>query len=224
VVDKYSDNYKEFWKSLKDGKTTTIIQQYRLFNGDDIWLDQTFSPVPDSNGKIYKILNISSDITKTVKQNESLESQHAEIIRKNIELESLNNSVDTSLIMCEYSPEGIITSLNEKFAAVTGYSKKELLGKNNRIFLKDTEKDQFESIMEEVMKEKTWSGVTRRTLPSGEEKWLMSTVSSVKDENGSIYKVYHIAQDITEKRQKYQLLEEANKEIEKLKKRIKDLE
>ena len=44
----------------------------------------------------------------------------------------------------------------------------------------------------------------------------MSTFSPVKDEEGKIYKIYMLALDITEKKLKYQLLEEANREIERL--------
>jgi len=45
----------------------------------------------------------------------------------------------------------------------------------------------------------------------------MSTFTPVKDENGAIFKVYYLGQDITERKLKYQLLEEANKEIDRLK-------
>ena len=41
---------------------------------------------------------------------------------------------------------------------------------------------------------------------------------------GLIYKVYFMGLDITEKKLKYQLLEDANQEIERLKERLKDYE
>ena len=85
-----------------------------------------------------------------------------------------------------------------------------------RLFLKEIEIENFDAILEQVAKGKTYSGVVRRTKPTGEEVWLMSNFSPVKDEKGTIYKIYFLAQDITEKRLKYQLLEEANKEIERL--------
>ncbi|NJK94430.1 MAG: hypothetical protein HC905_05395 [Bacteroidales bacterium] len=45
----------------------------------------------------------------------------------------------------------------------------------------------------------------------------MSAAIPVLDERGQIQKIYFIAQDITEKKLKYQVLEEANKEIDRLK-------
>ena len=62
----------------------------------------------------------------------------------------------------------------------------------------------------------------RRTKPTGEEVWLMSTFTPVRDEGGTIYKVYYLGQDITERKLKYQLLEEANNEIERLRERLNE--
>ena len=72
------------------------------------------------------------------------------------------------------------------------------------------------------MKGKPYTGVIKRTKPTGEELWLMSTFTPVKDEKGGIYKVFFLGQDITEKKLKYKLLEEANKEIDRLKKLSKE--
>ena len=224
VTNKYSDEYKQFWKDLKDGKTVHIIEKYRLYSGTEIWLDETFTTVLDNNGEPVKILNIAHDITSAKNQQEELIRQTGELKRRSSEMGSLSKAVDDSMIQCELSPEGIIISVNSNFVEITGYSKKELLGKNNRVFLKDIEKEQFEKIWTEVTKGKTYTGVIRRTKPTGEEAWLMGTFSPVIDEGGLIYKAYFLAQDITEKRLKYQLLEEANKEIERLKDHVNKLE
>ena len=139
-------------------------------------------------------------------------------------MQTLNQAVNSSLIKCELDAEGIIMEVNDNYCQVTGYGRKELLGRNYRLFLKDAEKDQFEKIWTEVVKEKVYEGVIRRSRPTGEEVWLVSTFSPVKDETGQIYKVYFMGFDITEKKLKYQLLEDANKEIDRLRDRLKDYE
>ncbi len=224
VTDKYSDEYKQFWGDLREGKIIHKTEKYRLFSGTEIWLEETFSSIMDNNGKVTKIMTIAHDITQTKNQQEALVKQANEIFRRSMEMESLSTAVDNSMIQCEILPDGIISAVNGNFISVTGYSKRELLGKNNRMFLKDIEKEQFEKIWAEVMKDKTYSGAIRRTRPTGEEVWLMATFSPVKDEQGNIYKIYFLAQDITEKRLKYQLLEEANKEIERLNEQLTGLE
>jgi PAS domain S-box-containing protein len=95
-----------------------------------------------------------------------------------------------------------------------------MIGKNNRIFLQKVEKEQFDRIWEDILKDKPYSGVIRRTKPTGEQVWLMSTFTPVQDENGTVFKVIFLGQDITERKLKYQLLEEANKEIERLRRQV----
>jgi methyl-accepting chemotaxis protein len=224
VIDKYSSEYKDFWKKLREGETISQTEHFRLFNGNELWLNQTYTPILDRSGKPYKILNIAHDISQSKKQQESLENQANEIIRRSLEMETLSSAVDTSIIKCELSGEGIIININDNYVETTGYSRKEILGKNLRLFLKDTEKQQFEKVWVEVTKEKSYTGVIRRTKPTGEEVWLMSTFSPVKNEEGNIYKIYFLAHDITEKKLKYQLLEDANKEIDRLRQHLHESE
>ena len=139
-------------------------------------------------------------------------------------MKTLSSAVDASIIKAELSHEAIILDVNDNYMETTGFSRKEILGKNLRLFLKDPEKQQFEKVWSEVIKEKVYSGVIRRTRPTGEEVWLMATFSPVKNEEGNIYKVYFLAHDITEKKLKYQLLEDANKEIDRLRQQLNELE
>jgi methyl-accepting chemotaxis protein len=215
--DKHSDEYKIFWSELKRGKTKFLTEKFKLYSGKEIWLRQTFTPIVGKEGEILKILNIAYDVTETRQQQDSLKKQADEITRKNMEMHSFSRAVDQSILKCEFSPEGEVLSVNDNYCETTGLSQRELLGKNMKLFLRDREIDNFETIMEQVRKGSNYAGVIRRTRPTGEEVWLMSNFSPVNDENEMIYKVYFLAQDITEKRLRYQLLEEANKEIERLK-------
>jgi len=224
MVDRSSDEYKAFWSTLKEGKSISNTELYRLFSGEEIWLQQTFTPIINSEGRVKKILNIAVNITGERTLHEQLLSQELDITRKGLDMQTLKQAVNTSLIKCELDAEGIIMEVNDKYCEVSGYGRKEVLGRNYRLFLKDTEKEQFEKIWQEVVKEKVYEGVIRRSRPTGEEVWLVSTFSPVKDEAGVIYKVYFMGLDITEKKLKYQLLDDANQEIERLKSRLLDYE
>ena len=216
MADKYAPEYRNFWEALKKGESIFREEQFNMFSGKKVWLQQTFTPIKNSEGKTYKILHIAVDITRTKQQQENLEKQAAEIVRQNLEMESLNEAVNSAIIKCELDQDGIILNTNRNFEEISGLNRKEFLGRNYRLFLKEFEKEQFEKIWQEVLKGKRYEGATRRTKPTGEEVWMMSTFSPVKDEDGVIYKIYFLALDITEKKLKYQLLEEANKEIERL--------
>jgi PAS domain S-box-containing protein len=219
-ISRHTDSYKNLWEEIRDGKTITQVEKISVPAGQDIWLRQTFTPILDKDGEPFKVLSIASDITETIEQQKSLEAQAGEITRANIEMRTFSDAVDSALIKCVYSPAGQILEVNENYENATGYTEKELVGKNNRVFLQRVEKEQFEKIWEDIRKEKPYKGVIRRTKPTGEEVWIMSTFTPVKDENGNIFKVFYLGQNITEKKLKYQLLEEANKEIERLRKQL----
>lgn len=217
---KYTEAHVKFWEEIRQGRTISQVEKITVPSGEEIWLRQTFTPILDKDGVLIKVLNIASDITETIQQQQSLEEQAVEITRANIELRTLGDAVDSALIKCAYSPAGQILEVNENFENATGYTSKELVGKNNRIFLQRVEKEQFDKIWEDVQKNKPYRGVIRRTKPTGEEIWLMSSFTPVQDEQGNIFKVFFLGQDITERKLKYQLLEEANKEIERMRRQL----
>jgi methyl-accepting chemotaxis protein len=220
-IKKHTDNYKQFWEGIRNGSIISRTDKITTVTGQHFWLRQTFTPILNESGEPFKVLNIANDITETIKQQESLENQAHEIARKNIEMGSFSEAVDKALIKCVYSPAGLILAVNENFEDATGFTEKELVGKNNRSFLERAEKEQMDKIWDGILKDKAYHGVIRRTKPTGEEVWIMASFTPVKDENGNIYKIYLLGQDITEKKLKYQLLEEANHEIERLQQELK---
>ena len=107
-TDPSSDEYKEFWISLRNGKSISNTELYKLLSGKEIWLRQTFTPIINSEEKVYKILNIAEDITETRILQERLKSREHEITRTGLDLQTLNEAVNTALIKCELDPDGII--------------------------------------------------------------------------------------------------------------------
>jgi methyl-accepting chemotaxis protein len=135
-------------------------------------------------------------------------------------MESRTEAGDRGSIKWEINPEGMFLSVNSNYCESTGYSEKELSGKNMNLFLREREAEQFNKLLPELVKGKQWKGLMRRTRPTGEEVWLMTSIAPVKDEEEKVVKIILLAQDVTENKLKYQLLEDANKEIDKLKDQI----
>jgi len=212
------DELDRFWTDLKLGNTRSTIEKIRLSNGKEIFLSQTFSPVIDKNNDLIKVLCISSDVTETKTYEKIIENKTKELEKIGKDLDLLNTAVDGSVIRCEYSAEGRIVYVNDNYCIITGHSKNELVGKISTIYLKEDEKVQFEKIWNEILKDKPYTGSLKRSKPTGEEFWLTASFVPVKDEEGNIKKVFFLALDITERKLKYSLLEEANREIERLKK------
>ena len=80
----------DFWSRVKDGEVIKRTDKY-LVSGEEHWLQQVFTPILDSDGFPYKILNMATDITANKKQEIELQVQaekmaaQEEKLRQNLE-------------------------------------------------------------------------------------------------------------------------------------------
>jgi methyl-accepting chemotaxis protein len=58
--------FRDFWNDLRRGMVKKTIQHI-LINERHVWLSEAYTPILDKNGNPYKVLNISIDITESVK-------------------------------------------------------------------------------------------------------------------------------------------------------------
>ena len=78
VTEKYenSKEYTEFWDSLRNRKFVTGQFERIKSDGTAVWLQATYSPIFDLEGKPYKIMKIATDVTETMKQKKELEKKN----------------------------------------------------------------------------------------------------------------------------------------------------
>src|SRR5262249_52129602 len=62
-----SAEYKRFWEKL--GRGEYDAGQYKRFgkNGKEIWIQASYNPILDMNGKPFKVVKYATDVTATVK-------------------------------------------------------------------------------------------------------------------------------------------------------------
>lgn len=216
VFDSQLDEFSNLLIELKRGQIVTRSEKTHPDNYE-AFLQVHYSPIQDHDGKPYKILAIAMNVTEHKLLEQSITQKDEKLDELVFSFNQYQNFIKEGFIVCELSADGIITDVNENYAEITGYHTDELIGKNYHKFLKPEELKQFEVIITEVMKDKSYQGVIKRTKPTGEEIWLMTSFVPFKEKEGSIKKVYLLAQDVTERKLKYQVLEDANKEIERLK-------
>lgn len=91
----------DFWTRVKDGEVIKRTDKY-LVSGEEHWLQQVFTPILDSDGFPYKILNMATDITANKKQEIELQVQaekmsvQEEKLRQNLEeLQKTQDSMAT---------------------------------------------------------------------------------------------------------------------------------
>lgn len=211
------DEYYNLLLDLKQGKLINRNEILDFEDGSKVYLVLNYSPILDRDGKPYKVLGIATNITDKIVLENSISKKDIELGEMEYHLTHFDQLIDSGFIRSELSAECILMKANDNFTEVTGFTSKESIGKDYRKFLKPDELKQFELIWNEVLKDKPYKAVIKRTMPAGDEHWLMASFIPFKNKSGKITKVILVAQDITEKKLKYQVLEEANKEIERLK-------
>jgi methyl-accepting chemotaxis protein len=211
-----TDEYYNLLLELKQGKLINRNEILEFEDGNKVFLVLNYSPILDREGKPYKVLGIATNITDKIVLENSISKMDVELHEMEYHLTHFDELIDSGFVRCELDSEGIILVANDNYTEVTGYTPKESTGIDYRKFLKPDELKQFELIWNEVLKDKPYQAVVKRTMPAGDEHWLMTSFMPFKNKLGKITKVVLVAQDITEKKLKYQVLEEANKEIERL--------
>lgn len=61
-----TEDYKAFWKRLNNGEF--VADRFKRLNsrGDEVWLEATYNPVHDTQGKLYKVVKFATVITDQV--------------------------------------------------------------------------------------------------------------------------------------------------------------
>jgi len=96
---------------------------------------------------------------------------------------------------------GKITSVNDRFCQISGYSEKELLGQNHRMLKSGFHPSSFyEDMWQSISHGKIWRGTICNLNKSGEEYWVESTIVPFLDDKGKPYKYVSARTDMTELR------------------------
>jgi PAS domain S-box-containing protein len=216
MFDSQTDEFFNLLLELKKGKVVTRNEETHADN-HQAFLQIHYSPILDREGNPYKILGIATNVTSHKLMEKTLEEKNEELSQLDFSFNQYKEFIKEGFITCELSTDAFIKDVNENYSEISGYHRDELKGKDYRKFLRPEELKQFESIWIEVLKDKTYKGVIKHTKPTGDECWLMTSFVPVKNNHDIIDKIFLFAQDVTEKKLKYQILEDANKEIDRLK-------
>ncbi len=120
-------------------------------------------------------------------------------MNREIELRKLSRAVEqnpASIVIT--NTEGLIEYTNPKLSEITGYSKKELIGKNPEIWSShEKSKAEYKKFWNMIKSGKDWKGEFHNRKKNGELYWESAIVSSIKNENNEITHFLGIKEDIT---------------------------
>ena len=185
--DKYkaSAEYKAFWEKLGRGEPDAGVYKRIGKGGKEVWLQATYNPIQDMNGKPFKVVKYASDVTKyKIADADNL-----------AQLEALNKVLG----VIEFDLTGKVTKVNQIFADVTGYTINEIVG-NHHSQLVETEyrnSAEYKQFWADLAAGKPQTGQFKRISKSGQVFWIEATYNPIMDLNGNPFKVVKFATEIT---------------------------
>ena len=122
-----SDAYRLHWEGLRQGKSVSGNIKRVHKNGSILWLEATYIPVKNKQGKVTEIIKIASDVSERV--NESHEHN------------GIYQALERSMALITFTPDGHIISANNNFLKVMGYSLQQIKGHSHSMFCMPTYRD-----------------------------------------------------------------------------------
>ncbi|TGK86802.1 PAS domain-containing protein [Leptospira noumeaensis] len=105
-----SEAYRQFWAALGRGEFKAAEYKRIGKNGKEVWLQATYTPINDANGKPFKVIKYATDITEQKKINLETARIVDDLV---IGLAALENGDLTQLITNEY--DGGFAKLRDSF-------------------------------------------------------------------------------------------------------------
>lgn len=190
-----TDEYAQFWKKLARGEFDSG-EYFRLGkNKKELWLQASYNPILDENGKVIKVIKFAADITAQKKQN-------AEYLGK-------INAISKSQAVIEFNLDGTVITANENFLKTIGYDLKEIQGKHHRMFCdpKFAESMEYRMFWDKLGRGEFDASEYKRVARGGREIWIQASYNPILDAKGKPFKVVKYATDITEQKNKNAIYE-----------------
>ena len=180
-----SEEYKDFWRKLNKGSFDEGVYKRVGKDGQEIWLQATYNPVRDESGKVIKIVKFASDVT--------------ERRLRNAENRGKLRAIDNSTGVVEFNLDSSIITANDIFLNLLGYSQKEVVGQQHRMFCTPeyAQSEEYRAFWDRLRAGEFVEGEFNRLTKDGKEVWFRASYNPIKDDEGRLLKVVKYAQDIT---------------------------
>ncbi len=181
-----SAEYRAFWQKLGRGEFDAA--QYKRIGkgGKEIWIQASYNPIFDAEGKPYKVVKFATDIT-------------AEKL-KTADYEGQLKAISTAQAVIEFKLDGTIVTANQNFCNALGYALSEIQGKHHSLFAEPAyaASADYRAFWEKLGRGEYDAAQYKRIGKGGKEIWIQASYNPIFDMNGKPFKVVKYATDITE--------------------------
>lgn len=173
------------WQNVLRGDVVSGTFRRRNATGSDIWLSATYCGIRDADGDLERVLLFGTDVT---------EERAAKLHH-----DARWTATDAGLALMEFDVDGKITSANENFLKLIGYTGRELIGQHHSAICAPdfVQSDQYREFWLGLAGGTTWKRRAHHVGRYNGDVHLQSIYSPVRDEHGDVTRIIAFAIDIS---------------------------
>jgi methyl-accepting chemotaxis protein len=180
--------YREFWANLNRGQYQAGEYKRIGKGGKEVWIQASYNPMLDRNGKVSKVIKFATDITA-----EKLAG---------MEDAGMIAAIGRAQAVIAFNLDGTIVTANENFLKTLGYSLGEIQGKHHSMFVEPATRDSaaYREFWASLNRGEYQAAEYKRIGKGGKEIWILASYNPILDEKGKPFKVVKFATDVTQQK------------------------
>ncbi len=180
-----SPAYREFWAKLGRGEYDANEYKRIAKGGREIWIQASYNPVRDAEGRVVKVVKFATDITAQAATAADFAGQVAAMSKANA--------------VIEFNLDGTIITANDNFLGALGYTLSEIQGKHHRMFCEEAYRSSsaYTEFWAKLNRGSFDAGIYNRIGKGGKSVWIQASYNPILDREGRPFKVVKFATDVT---------------------------
>jgi methyl-accepting chemotaxis protein len=197
-----SPEYRMFWDKLARGEYDAGQYKRIAKGGKEVWIQASYNPIFDVNGKPFKVVKYAIDITEQKLANANYEGQLV--------------AIGKAQAVIEFTLDGKILTANENFLNTLGYTLPEIQGRHHSMFADPAfaSSPEYRGFWDKLGRGEHDAGQYKRIGKEGREIWIQASYNPIFDLSGKPFKVVKFATDVTEQVRAADVLRVAVKQVQ----------